>query len=97
MILKRKTKKFRLNPAVLFIFMYFLLKLLAHFDSSTLLAQTLQKIMERQKEAMEKQKEDLRIEKAKRQRIESAATGSLNKFEQVFIVFHIVIKLTHLA
>ncbi|KAK9937314.1 hypothetical protein M0R45_014113 [Rubus argutus] len=44
--------------------------------------QTLQKIMERQKEAMEKQKEDLRIEKAKRQRIENAATGSLNKFEQ---------------
>lgn len=91
MILKRKTKKFRLIPAVLFIFMYFLLKLLAHFDSSTLLAQTLQKIMERQKEAMEKQKEDLRNEKAKRQRIENAATGSLNKFEQVFIVFHIFI------
>lgn len=53
--------------------------------------------MERQKEAMEKHKEELRIEKAKRQRIENAATGSLNKFEQVFIVFHIVIKLTHLA
>lgn len=44
--------------------------------------QTLQKIMERQKEAMEKHKEELRIEKAKRQRIENAATGSLNKFEQ---------------
>lgn len=59
------------------------------FDFSTILTQTLQKMMERQKEAMERQKEDLRNEKANRKKTENALLDSLNKIEQVFFfVFH---------
>ncbi|XP_050371497.1 nuclear-pore anchor [Argentina anserina] len=50
--------------------------------------QTLQKMMERQKEAMERQKEDLlRNEKANRKKTENAVLDSLNKIEQDKITF----------
>lgn len=45
-------------------------------------------MMERQKEAMERQKEDLlRNEKANRRKTENAVLESLNKIEQVFLCF----------
>ncbi|KAL6196869.1 hypothetical protein ACLB2K_032482 [Fragaria x ananassa] len=50
--------------------------------------QTLQKMMERQKEAMERQKEDLlRNEKANRMKTENAVLESLKKFEQDKLMF----------
>lgn len=57
---------------------------LARFDFATMLAQTLEKLMERHRDDMKKEKEENRIEKARRIRTEKAVKDSYTNVEQVF-------------
>lgn len=57
---------------------------LACFDFATMLAQTLEKLMERHRDDMRKEKEENRIEKARRIRTEKAVKDSYTNVEQVY-------------
>lgn len=57
---------------------------LARFDFATMLVQTLEKLMERHREDMRKEKEENRTEKARRIKTEKAVKDSYANVEQVF-------------